>query len=233
MNKIALWKRVKISGAAIRSGPTGQLIKIRLAFRTCSCAKIRSTVLLGRYLLPWHGRRNQRNFRQPVKPYAFNFVIRVNRIPGRKSTLRRVRISHEMPNDRSARNRSQLLLRSDHFLQFPRKGCRRKRIRQRGTQTRSKIPETPMENSKARGRDAELFPPNDRVRWKKGTKRIFLPTPLPVLALYESPDISFHRGRPSNACYSYSNTELGPTGPGIVLGLAGSKTQFPSITYLY
>ena len=55
----------------------------------------------GKVPLSWHGRRNQRDFRQPAKPYAFNFVIRVNRIPGRKSTLRRVRISHEMPNDGS------------------------------------------------------------------------------------------------------------------------------------
>ena len=55
----------------------------------------------GKVPLPWYGRRNQRDFRQAAKPYAFDSVIRVNRIPGRKSTLRRVRISHEMSNDGS------------------------------------------------------------------------------------------------------------------------------------
>jgi len=53
----------------------------------------------GEVLPSWHGRRNQRDFRQPAKPYAFNFVIRVNRFAGKKSSLRRVRIPYEMPND--------------------------------------------------------------------------------------------------------------------------------------
>src|SRR5208283_5440772 len=55
----------------------------------------------GKVVLPWHGRRNQRNLWQSAQRYAFNFVIRVDRMLGSKNTLRRVRISHEMSNYRS------------------------------------------------------------------------------------------------------------------------------------
>jgi hypothetical protein len=127
---------------------------------------MRSTVPLGKVMPSRDGRRNQRNFRQPAKPYAFNFVIGVNRIAGRESTLRSVRISHETSNDRSLETEVDYCYGPIVFCNFHGQVAGEKDSTAGDADMQQN---TGTSNGELEGeeRDAASFPQNDRVRWKK------------------------------------------------------------------